>query len=245
MKNLHTIETDLIKHKSVLIFEGTHLSINPLKNYLADKKYSVFKTCSIDIALSLILDSKLDIIIIDHSVADDKIAHISETLRAHFTGYIMVLSTNQNEVMQIESIEAGMDDYLVRPFSFDLLEARLGALTRRESHQQNDEQVIKIQVGDVTLYPFTQKCQVKDASLHLSTFEFRLLRLLLANVGKIMSRDSIYTMLLGREYNGAERTVDVRVSKLRDKLASIGVEHAKIETVWGKGYILNEVEIVA
>jgi len=60
-----------------------------------------------------------------------------------------------------------------------------------------------------------------------------------------MSRDTIYTMLLGREYNGAERTVDVRVSKLRDKLTNVGVKQAKIETVWGKGYILNEVEVTA
>jgi len=243
MKNLHTIETNVTKHKSVLIFEGSHLSINPLKSYLVDKKYLVFKTCSLDTALSLILDNKLDIIIIENTVSDEKIFHISEAFRSYFNGYIMVLSDETNEAEQIKILELGIDDYLAPPFSFDLLAARLGALTRRASHQQNDEQLIKLQVGDVILYPFTQKCEVKYTQLHLSSFEFRLLRLLLANAGKIMSRETIYSMLLGREYNGAERTVDVRVSKLRDKLASVGVEQAKIETVWGKGYILNEVEI--
>ena len=55
-----------------------------------------------------------------------------------------------------------------------------------------------------------------------------------------MTRDSIYSSLLGRQYNGSERTVDVRISRLRDKLVRQGMEKAIIETVWGKGYILNE-----
>ena len=61
--------------------------------------------------------------------------NISETLRAHFTGYIVVLAANKDEEAQILTIESGVDDYLVRLFSFDLLEVRLRALTRRANHQ--------------------------------------------------------------------------------------------------------------
>jgi two-component system OmpR family response regulator len=82
---------------------------------------------------------------------------------------------------------------------------------------------------------------VKDKRVNLSFFEFKLLALLLRNAGRVMTRDSIYHLLLGREYNGTERTVDVRISKLRDKLMTEGMAQTKIETVWGKGYILNEI----
>ena len=55
-----------------------------------------------------------------------------------------------------------------------------------------------------------------------------------------MTRDAIYSTLLSRQYNGVERTVDVRIAKLRDKLLHVGMTHVRIETVWGKGYILSE-----
>ena len=95
-------------------------------------------------------------------------------------------------------------------------------------------------VGDVELNPQSNSCKVQGKTVKLSSFEFQLLALLLRNAGRVMTRDTIYNVLLGREYNGSERTVDVRISRLRDKLLSQGMEKTLIETVWGKGYILKE-----
>ncbi len=82
---------------------------------------------------------------------------------------------------------------------------------------------------------------MQGKGIRLSSFEFQLLALLLRNVGRVMTRDSIYNLLLGREYKGSERTVDVWISHLREKLISEGMQQTIIETVWGKGYILNEI----
>jgi len=91
------------------------------------------------------------------------------------------------------------------------------------------------------IYPQANKCEINGNSIRLSSFEFQLLALLTRNAGRVMTRDAIYDVLLNRQYNGVERTVDVRISKLRDKLLNEGMTHVRIETVWGKGYILNEV----
>ena len=96
----------------------------------------------------------------------------------------------------------------------------------------------KIIVGELELFPAEHKCHANGKAISLSNFEFEMLTLLMTNAGKVLTRDSIYTLLLGREFNGSERSVDVRISRLRDKLVKNGVVQAKIKTVWGKGYVI-------
>lgn len=237
MNNINTVKNV----NSVLIIESDKLYVSSFKSHLVNEGYHVDKVALLAQAKGVIFHNPPDLVIVDHNLSDQKQINELHLLRAMFKGPIMVVTTNTSEQVQINCFNAGADDYLIKPFSFNILNVRVSALLRRKNTSFNGDDVSKIEVGDITLYPLSQKCQVKDKGVHLSTFEFRLLGLLLSNAGKIMSRDSIYNLLLGRDYNGAERTVDVRVSKLRDKLASIGVEHAKIETVWGQGYILNEI----
>ncbi len=129
----------------------------------------------------------------------------------------------------------------MKPVAPNVLKVRIQALFRRQPMQDNVQAPNVFQVGDVALYPQANKCHVQGKGIRLSSFEFQLLALLLRNVGRVMTRDSIYNLLLGREYNGSERTVDVRISHLRENLISEGMQQTIIETVWGKGYILNEI----
>lgn len=167
--------------------------------------------------------------------------NICPAIRIIYKGPIMVLTNNHSEKSQINAFDVGIDDYLVKPISSAILSVRIDALLKRVQKSFNPASPDVVKVGDITLFPLAQKCQVRDKPVNLSTFEFRLLGLLLVNAGQILTRDLIYQTLLGRAYNGEERTVDVRVSKLRDKLGHVGLHQTKIETVWGKGYILTEV----
>ncbi len=241
MRSLNTVEKLREDTKSIIIISDEKLHFSMSKFYLENEGYAVSQVSIEDSILNSIVENKPDLIMVE--ITSNEICGVNtcQTLRNAYSGPIIVLSTDASEQQQIDAYRADIDDYLVQPVSPKILEARIAALIRRHSDQKSEGQISKIQVGDVCLYPLSHKCEVKGNSIHLSTFEFRLLGLLLTNVGKIMSRDSIYKLLLGREYNGEERTVDVRVSKLRDKLANEGVEYAKIETVWGQGYILNEI----
>ena len=227
--------------KSVLLIENHTPKKTSFKSYLKSENFMVIKAMVNQNLITEVVNNQPDIVVINMPFLALNAADISRSIRKVFQGPILVLATDNNEQAQIEAFKAGVDDYLIQPVTPSILKVRLDALYRRQPTQSKVDNKSKIQVGDITLYPHTQQCHVKNQGVHLSTFEFKLLGLLLTNVGKIMSRDSIYMRLLGREYNGEERTVDVRMSKLRDKLSSLGVEETKIETVWGRGYILNEV----
>lgn len=226
---------------SILLIEGENLHFNSNKALLDRQGFKIFQAFDEENAKNIIDQNRPDILVIDVTLPEKNVVNLYQRLRAEFKGPIIVLTNNPTEKLQVEAFGVGIDDYLIKPVSTAILLVRIEALLRRARQPFNNDASNKLQVGDIILFPLAQKCEVNKQGVHLSTFEFRLLGLLLANVGQIMSRDSIYQTLLGREYNGEERTVDVRVSKLRDKLASVGLEHAKIETVWGKGYILNEI----
>ncbi|MCJ8320458.1 MAG: response regulator transcription factor [Colwellia sp.] len=241
MNNLTTKKQLPTSASSVLIIEGENLHFNSNKPFLERQGFEVFQAFDEDKAKDIINKNRPDILVVDVTLPEKNVVNLYQRLRAEFKGPIIVLTNNPTEKLQVEAFGVGIDDYLIKPVSTAILQVRIESLIRRAKQPLNNDLVNKVQVGDIILFPLAQKCEVNNKGVHLSTFEFRLLGLLLANVGKIMSRDSIYKTLLGREYNGEERTVDVRVSKLRDKLANVGLEHAKIETVWGKGYILNEI----
>ncbi len=240
MNNLTDIKQLSTKAKSVLIIEGENLHFSSNKPFLERQGYNVYQAFNEDKAKKIIKENKPDILLVDVTLPESSVVNLYQMLRAEFKGPILVLTNNPTEKLQIDAFGVGIDDYLIKPVSTAILHVRITSLLKRAERPFDRALPTKLQVGDITLFPLAQKCEVNHKGVHLSTFEFRLLGLLLANVGQIMSRDSIYRTLLGREYNGAERTVDVRVSKLRDKLASVGLEQTKIETVWGKGYILTE-----
>jgi len=240
MNNLINIAQLPTAESSVLIIEGENHHISSYRIFFEGAGYKVNQAFDEIAAKKLINNNRPSIIVIDITLPEDAMIKVCQSIRALYKGPIIMLTSNYSEQLQVDAFDAGIDDYLVKPISTAILTARVESLIRRSKAPFQQNLPTKLQVGDITLFPLAQKCEVNHKGVHLSTFEFRLLGLLLANVGQIMSRDSIYQTLLGREYNGEERTVDVRVSKLRDKLASVGLEQTKIETVWGKGYILTE-----
>ena len=225
----------------ILLVEDDQMISNLLKSYLEKLGYVVYQTFRGDLAKQSVIDHQPDLILLDIGLPGVDGIKVCHELREIFSGPIMMLTSHDSVDEEVMAFNVGADDFLKKPVAPKVLKVRVEALFRRQPSQTLIQAMDKVQVGDITLYPSSQKCQINDKGIQLSTFEFRLLGLLLRNVGKVMSRDSIYTALLGRHYNGEERTVDVRVSRLREKLANVGVEQAKIETVWGRGYILNEV----
>lgn len=180
-------------------------------------------------------------VILDIGSSDLSSLNIITQVRSVFLGPIILLTSRNSELEQITAFNLGVDEYLVKPVSSNILNVRVDALFRRCSHQVLLDDKTEVQLGGLILYPSSYKCQIAGKPISLTQFEFKLLHLLVINVDKIMSRDFIYTNLLGREYNGSERTIDVRVSQLRDTLGKKNKAKIRIETIWGKGYMLSQV----
>lgn len=235
----NTLSFDEVKGRSILLIDNDLELSSLYKQQLCSYGYQVKQKRFDESIEESITKNRPDMIVIDIGFSElSKLAFIT-TIRCLFNGPLVLLTSRDSEQEQIMAFNLDVNEYLVKPISKNIFDVRIFSLFKRYVKSQLIEQQAQIQLGDLTLFPFSYKCQVNGQSIALTQLEFKLLYLLVSNEGKIMSRDFIYKTLLGRDYNGSERTVDVRMSQLRDKLTRQGQQKTRIETVWGQGYMLN------
>jgi len=164
---------------------------------------------------------------------------VCKQLRNYFTGPVLMLTAKGSDFDQVIGLEIGADDYVIKPVEPHVLLARIRALLRRTNNQvqdkdTNDEQLI---FGNLSISRPSRTVILSGKDIPLTTREFQLLWLLASKAGTIISRDAILSHTRGLNYDGLDRTVDVRISKLRKKLDDITEQPVKIKTIWGKGYL--------
>lgn len=146
---------------------------------------------------------------------------------------ILVLSARDQIADRIDALNRGADDYMVKPFSFDELVARLHALARRSK----DAQTPQLTIGELSLDPVARTVHVKSELLSLTPRELSLLELLLRHRGRAFSRSEILERLAGCESNASDRSVEVLVFGLRRKLEQAGIGEL-VQTRRGFGYLI-------
>lgn len=164
---------------------------------------------------------------------------VCKQLRQRFSGPILMLTAKGNDIDQVMGLETGADDYVVKPADPMVLLARIRALLRRSQERAEPKPSQQIILGGLAVNAATQSVSLHGEELELSTQEFALLWELVSNAGTILSRDELFKRIRGIEYDGLDRSVDVRVSKIRKKLGDDTSNPQKIKTVWGKGYLLS------
>ncbi|WP_371188232.1 response regulator transcription factor [Thalassotalea maritima] len=224
---------------SIMIVEDDKVLSSLLKSFLEKSSHVVHQVFRGDQAVRSQIKIQPDLIILDIALPGKDGYKVCHEMRSTYSGPILFLTSSASEAEQLAAFNVGADDYLVKPCSPQLILAHIEALLRRTKNKSPAGSRQKLTVGEITLIPSEQRCEVNGQQISLSVFEFELLSLLMFNAGKVLTRDDIYKLLLGREYDGSERSVDVRLSRLRDKLVSQGVEKTQIKTIWGKGYLLS------
>lgn len=146
---------------------------------------------------------------------------------------IIFLTARGEDYSQIAGFEVGADDYITKPIRPRVLIARVKALLKRKSKQILTENIIEI--SSIIIDKEKRDVKIGDQSIHIPKIEFDLLVLLASNPGKIFTRDEIYTKIWGSEVYVSDRTLDVHIRKLREK---IGKEY--IKTIKGVGYGFND-----
>ncbi len=149
---------------------------------------------------------------------------------------VLMLTARDSVADRVEGLDAGADDYLVKPFAFDELLARLRALTRRGRTRQFDA---TISYGPLTLNAASHLAHAAGHALDLSATEYRLLEHLLRHPETIVSRDQLADHVWGGDYDPFSNVADVYVGYLRRKLRAAGVDEPLIHTVRGMGYMLK------
>ncbi len=158
------------------------------------------------------------------------------SLRAAHHDLPILLLTARHEIGdRVAGLDAGADDYLVKPFAMAELAARLRALLRRSSLSGADR---VIEVEDLRLDPSARQAWRGDRSLELTKTEFDLLELLMFNAGLVLSRETIYSEIWGYDFETTSRSLDVYVGYLRQKTEAEG-EPRLVHTVRGVGYVVR------
>ena len=159
---------------------------------------------------------------------------VCRTLRERGDRTPVLMLTARHEVSdRVAGLDAGADDYLVKPFALDELLARLRALLRRTSMSAASDEVLR--VGDLSLDPQRRQAWRGERELELTKTEFDLLELLLFNAGIVLTRDTIYERIWGFDFETSSKSLDVYIGYLRRKTEADG-EPRLIHTVRGVGY---------
>ena len=173
------------------------------------------------------------LVVLDLGLPDADGTDLLRELRARGDTPVIALTARAEDAQRIAGLDAGLDDYMTKPFNPKELVSRVKAILRRSSGMPGGGRVLA--VGNVRLDPAHHEVRVDDAVISLRAKEFELLEAFCRQPGIVLTRDKLLEDVWGFAYPGETRTVDVHVKQLRDKLVG---SDARIETVWGVGYKL-------
>jgi len=192
-----------------------------------------------DRAIARFNDVRPRVVLLDLMLPGTDGLTVCRELRHIFDGPILIFTARDSDIDQVIGLEAGADDYVAKPVDPMLLLARTRALLRRVDGSAAVKQYTgDIILGGLRISEAAQDVWLDGASVQLTTQEFELLCLLAKHAGTVLSRDAIFSHLRGIEYDGLDRSIDGRISKLRRKLKDCATTPTRIKTVWGKGYLL-------
>lgn len=197
-----------------------------------------------DRAPARILDEQPDLVILDLMLPGLDGLAICRHVRPRFDGAILMLTARGEETDEIVGLELGADDYLAKPVRPRRLLARVNTLLRRVDRTaasisgEGDSATRSLTVGRLVVDAGNRQATMDGEVVALTTAEFDLLWLLASHSGEVLSRDHIYRELRGMEYDGLDRSMDLRVARLRKKLGDDGKQPRLIKSVRGAGYLL-------
>ncbi len=190
-------------------------------------------------AVARILKEQPNLVVLDLMLPGEDGLTICRKVRGQYDGPILMLTARTDDMDEVLGLEMGADDYVCKPVRPRVLLARIRALLRRS--EGNTEVALesqrRLQFGQLVIDSAMREAWLREQSIELTSAEFDLLWLLAANAGRILSREEIFTALRGIEYDGQDRSIDVRISRIRPKIGDDPMHPRLIKTVRSKGYL--------
>jgi len=207
-----------------------------VKQYLENSDFEVRIEGDGNQAVNQVSQYQPDLIILDIMLPGKDGLTICKEIRPSFSGSILMLTARNEDFDQVLGLEFGADDYVIKPAEPRVLLARIKALLRRGQFSKT-ESVESLTFGSLKIDLASRDVWLENKKVILSSHEFELLTTLAQKAGTILNRDYLFKKLYNREYDGVDRTMDVRISQLRRKLGDNAEEAFRIKTIWGKGYL--------
>ncbi len=221
---------------NVLIIDDDAELVELFQEYLEQEQFQVEASLNGKAGLEMALSGTFDLIILDMMLPDISGTEILLQIRQKSLIPVLMFTAKGDDIDRIIGLESGADDYVPKPCTPRELVARIRAILRRMDAVMVDIQTQDVQIGPLQLS--AQKRQVLwfDKPLDLTSTEFNLLEVLVRKAGQIVSKDELSQRALGRPLVRFDRSIDVHMSSIRQKLGNQEEGQSYIQTIRGKGY---------
>lgn len=217
----------------ILVVEDEESISDPLVESLEREGFEAHAAASVASARESLERTPPDLVLLDVMLPDGDGRDLARDIRKTSDVPIIMLTARGEEIDRVLGLELGADDYVVKPFSFRELLARIKAILRRG---RTDERPSALQVGDIRLDPAARTVTKAERGVELAAREFDLLHLLMAHAGEVLRRERIMDEVWDPHWFGPTKTLDVHVSWLRKKLEDDPSKPKYITTIRGVGF---------
>ena len=229
----------------ILIVEDDECLAKLTRDYLTNNGLSVSVEHNGAVAVKRIKVEQPDLVILDLMLPGKDGLGVCRLVRPAYSGPIIMLTARTDELDQVVGLEVGADDYICKPVAPRLLLARISAMLRRtnKSKALSDTNASPVSgdyrhhSGRLVIDNSMREAWLGDDGIELTSAEFDLLWLLVSNAGRVLSREEIFSALRGISYDGQDRSIDVRVSRIRPKIGDHPDHPRRIKTVRSQGYL--------
>lgn len=220
----------------ILIIEDEVSVLEALSAYLKKEDYEVRTAERGYKGLEYFQQEDFDLIILDLMLPDISGEDICRKIRAKSSAYIFMLTAKSSLEDRIKGLEIGADEYLVKPFSPRELVARVNALFRRIKDTSQNQSVSSYNGGELIVDRDRREVKVQGEVIPLTPIEFDILDILSSNTGIVLSRETLIEKVLGADFEGVDRTIDVHIKNIRKKIEEDTKNPKYILTVFKLGY---------
>ena len=217
---------------SILLIEDDQRIRQALTKRLAERGHDVESTATAMDGVQRAVSGTVDVVVLDLGLPDVDGADALQMIRAVSKVPVIVATARDDQAEIVRIFDAGADDYVIKPYSTDHLEARIRALMRRAGAVEDSSQIT---IGELNIDPDAHEATLAEAVLDLSAKEFELLAYLAERPGKMIGKRELLAAVWRQPYGGADKTVDVHLSWLRKKLGETAAEPRYIHTKRGVG----------
>ena len=220
----------------ILVVDDEKLLVKGIKFNLEQDGYQVITAFDGEEAIKLAHDDSIDLILLDLMLPKVDGFTVCRTIRGFSNVPIIMLTAKSEDIDKILGLEYGADDYITKPFNIREVTARIKAILRRVNPAPKGDKSKVLVSGDITLDYNFRRAVIGERTIELTSKEFDLLELFLKNPGKVYTRENLLDTAWGIGYPSEERTIDVHMRRLREKIEENPAEPRYLKTKWGVGY---------
>ncbi|GEQ22628.1 MULTISPECIES: response regulator transcription factor [Clostridium] len=221
----------------ILVVDDEQNILDVVKAYLEKEGFNIITATDGEAALNIFNEETIHLIVLDLMLPKVTGEEVCSKIRSSSNVPIIMLTAKAEEDEKIEGISIGADDYLTKPFSVRELVVRVRALIRRAYRDFSPmADILTFNNGDLEVDIKKMEIKKQGEAIVLTVNEFKILKVLLTNVGQVFSREQLVEKAFGMDYEGFDRTVDTYIKNIRQKIEDNPKNPMYITTVYGLGY---------